>query len=92
MGPGVDLYLANSTNDLRTTTTGELSVQPAALKSARGTDACTADPRTGEMLGAKAVVGLTPWVVQIAMPRASVLATPDRIFATHEHHRAASCS
>ncbi|HEV7704420.1 MAG TPA: HAMP domain-containing sensor histidine kinase [Gemmatimonadaceae bacterium] len=75
MGPGVDLYLANSTNDLRTTTTGELSQQPPALKFAKG-PILYSDARTGEMLGAKAGVGLTPWVVQIAMPRAIVLARP----------------
>jgi signal transduction histidine kinase len=34
------------------------------------------DPATGEMLGAKAAVPMTQWVVQIAMPRAVVLARP----------------
>ncbi|MBK5188185.1 MAG: HAMP domain-containing histidine kinase [Gemmatimonadaceae bacterium] len=75
MGPGVGLYLANSSNDLRTTTTGELSVQPAALKTARG-PVIYRDPTAGEMLGAQAGIPLTPWVVQIAMPRSVVLARP----------------
>jgi signal transduction histidine kinase len=75
MGPGVDLYLANVGNDLRTTTTGELSEQPSALELARG-PVMYRDPDTGEMLGAKAAVPMTPWIVQIAMPRALVLARP----------------
>ena len=75
MGPGVDLYLANIANDLRTTTTGEASVQPAALKTARR-PVMYDDPTTGEMLGANAVVPMTPWVVEIAIPRAVVLARP----------------
>jgi signal transduction histidine kinase len=75
MGPGVDLYLANAGNDLRTTTTGELSTQPAALKLARG-PTMYRDPATGEMLGAKAGIPATPWVVQIAMPRAAMLERP----------------
>jgi len=75
MGPGVDLYLANTGNELRTTTTGQLSVQPPALKSARGPVEYR-DPVTGEMLGAKAAIPLTPWLVQIAMPRAVVYARP----------------
>ena len=75
MGPGVNLYLANTSNDLRTTTTGEFSDQPSALKFARG-PVMYRDPVTGEMLGAKAAVPRTPWVVQIAMPRSAVLARP----------------
>jgi signal transduction histidine kinase len=75
MGPSVELYLANAGNDLRTTTTGQLSAQPAALKSAHG-PVTYRDPVTGEMLGAKAAIPNTPWVVQIAMPRAVVLARP----------------
>jgi signal transduction histidine kinase len=75
MGPGVDLYLANTANDLRTTTTGEASVQPAVLKAAEG-PVMYRDPATGDMLGAKAIVPMTPWTVQIAMPRAEVLASP----------------
>jgi signal transduction histidine kinase len=75
MGPGVDLYLANSGNDLRTTTTGELSQQPQALKAARG-PTMYHDPLTGEMIGAKDAIPATPWVVQIAMPRAAMLARP----------------
>jgi signal transduction histidine kinase len=75
MGPGVDLYLANTSNDLRTTTTGELSQQPSALKFAHG-PVMYRDPVTGEMLGAKAAIPMTQWVIQIAMPRAAVLARP----------------
>ncbi len=75
MGPGLDLYVANTGNELRTTITGELSVQPAALKSARG-PVMYRDPDTGDMLGAKAGIPTTPWVVQIAMPRSVVLAPP----------------
>ncbi|HLB09877.1 MAG TPA: ATP-binding protein [Gemmatimonadaceae bacterium] len=75
MGPGVDLYLANASNDLRTTTTGRLSLQPPALKSARGPIEYR-DSVTGEMLGAKEAIPMTPWLVQIAMPRAAVYARP----------------
>jgi signal transduction histidine kinase len=75
MGPGVDLYLANNSNDLRTTTTGDLSHQPPALKFAHG-PIMYRDPITGEMLGSNASVGLTPWIVEIAMPRAIVLERP----------------
>ena len=75
MGPGVDLYVANTGNELRTTITGELSVQPAALKSGRG-PVLYHDPVTGDMLGAKAGIPTTPWVVQIAVPRSVVLAPP----------------
>ena len=75
MGPGVDLYLANNTNDLRTTTTGEFSQQPSELKLARG-PIMYRDPLTGEMLGAKSSVGLTPWIVEIAMPSVIVLERP----------------
>ncbi|MEP7065228.1 MAG: HAMP domain-containing sensor histidine kinase [Gemmatimonadota bacterium] len=75
MGPGLDMYLANAANDLRTTTTGELSVQPQALKGALG-PVMYRDSGTGEMLGAKAAVPRSPWVVQIAMPRAIVLERP----------------
>jgi signal transduction histidine kinase len=75
MGPSVDLYLANSTNDLRTTTTGELSVQPPALKLASG-PVLYRDSTAGEMLGAKAPIPMTPWVVQIAMPKAVMMARP----------------
>ena len=75
MGPGVDLYLANAGNDLRTTTTGRLSVQPPALKSALGPLEYR-DPVTGDMLGAEEAIPMTPWVVQIAMPRAVVYARP----------------
>ncbi len=75
MGPGLDLYVANTSNDLRTTITGNMSVQPAALKSARG-PVMYRDPVTGEMLGAKAKIPTTPWVVQIAMPRSAVTAPP----------------
>ena len=75
MGPGVNLYLANSTNDFRTTTIGEISRQPPALKLAHG-PTMYSDPLTGEMLGAKAAVPLTTWVVEIAMPRAVVLERP----------------
>jgi len=75
MGPGVNLYLANTSNDLRTTTIGELSSQPPVLKAALG-PVMYRDPITGEMLGAKASVPATSWVVQIAMPRAVVLERP----------------
>jgi signal transduction histidine kinase len=75
MGPGLDLYVANTGNELRTTITGELSVQPAELKSALG-PVTYHDPVTGDMLGAKAGIPTTPWVVQIAMPRSVVLAPP----------------
>lgn len=75
MGPGVDLYLANTGNDLRTTTIGELSSQPPELKAALG-PVMYRDPATGEMLGAKANVPATSWIVQIAMPRSVVLARP----------------
>ena len=75
MGPGLDLYVANTGNKLRTTITGELSAQPAALETARG-PVTYRDPITGEMLGAKATIPTTPWVVEIAMPRASVTAPP----------------
>jgi signal transduction histidine kinase len=75
MGPGLDLYVANTSNNLRTTITGELSVQPAALESERG-PLMYRDPVTGEMLGAKASIPTTPWVVEIAMPRAAVTAPP----------------
>jgi signal transduction histidine kinase len=75
MGRGVDLYLANTGDELRTTTTGELSLQPSALKLARG-PTMYRDAATGEMLGANAAIPTTPWVVQIAMRRAVVLARP----------------
>ena len=75
MGPGVNLYLANTSNDLRTTTIGELSSQPPVLKAALG-PVMYRDPITGEMLGAKASVPATSWVVQIAMPRSVVLERP----------------
>ena len=75
MGPDVDLYLANTSNDLRTTTTGEYSQQPSALKFALG-PVMYRDPATGEMLGAKAAIPMTPWVVEIAMPRAAVMERP----------------
>ena len=75
MGPGVDLYLANTSNDFRTTTIGEISRQPPALKLARG-PTMYSDPQTGDMLGAKTAVPLTPWVVEIAMPRSIVLERP----------------
>lgn len=75
MGPSVDLYLANSVDDLRTTTTGELSEQPSALKGARGPIQYR-DPATGDMLGAKAAIASTPWIVEIAMPRATMLERP----------------
>ena len=75
MGPGLDLYVANTNNKLRTTITGELSAQPAALESARG-PVMYRDPLTGEMLGAKAPIPTTPWVVEIAMPHAAVTAPP----------------
>ncbi|HEY2896457.1 MAG TPA: HAMP domain-containing sensor histidine kinase [Gemmatimonadaceae bacterium] len=78
MGPGLDLYIANTSNELRTTITGDISVQPADLKSAQG-PVLYRDPRTGEMLGAKATIPTTPWVVQIAMPR-SVVSAPPREF------------
>ena len=78
MGPGLDLYVANTGNELRTTITGDISVQPADLKSARG-PVSYRDPGTGDMLGAKAAIPTTPWVVQIAMPR-SVVAAPPREF------------
>ena len=75
MGPGLDLYVANSGNKLRTTITGELSAQPSAMESARG-PVMYRDPITGEMLGAKAAIPTTPWIVEIAMPRAAVTAPP----------------
>ncbi|HMA02206.1 MAG TPA: HAMP domain-containing sensor histidine kinase [Gemmatimonadaceae bacterium] len=75
MGPGVDLYLANTANNLRTTTIGELSSQPPMLKAALG-PVMYRDPLTGEMLGAKASVPATSWIVQIAMRRSVVLARP----------------
>ena len=75
MGPGVDVYLGNEGNDLRTTTTGQLSVRPAALKSAAG-PVIYRERDKGEMLGAKAAIPMTPWLVEIAMPRAVVLARP----------------
>ncbi|MBA2684219.1 MAG: HAMP domain-containing histidine kinase [Gemmatimonadaceae bacterium] len=75
MGPGVDLYLANAGNDLRTTTTGELSQQPAVLKAARG-PVQYHDPATGDMLGAKSPIAAAPWIVEIAMPRATMLERP----------------
>jgi signal transduction histidine kinase len=78
MGPGLDLYVANTGNELRTTITGELSAQPAALKLARG-PVMYRDPVTGDMLGAKAAIPATPWVVQIAMPR-SVMTEPPLAF------------
>jgi signal transduction histidine kinase len=75
MGPGLDLYVANTGNKLRTTITGEMSVQPAALATAQG-PVMYRDPLTGDMLGAKAAIPTTPWVVQIAMPRSVVSAPP----------------
>ena len=78
MGPGLDLYVANTGNTMRTTITGELSAQPAALEAARGS-VTYRDPLTGEMIGAKAAIPTTPWVVEIAMPRAAVT-TPPRAF------------
>lgn len=75
MGPGVDLYLANSGNDFRTTTTGDHSAQPPPVKAARG-PVLYSDPATGEMLGAKTAVLTTPWIVEIAMPRSEMLARP----------------
>jgi signal transduction histidine kinase len=75
MGPSIDLYLANTTNDLRTTTTGELSTQPPALKNASG-PVMYRDSITGEMLGAKTAIPMTPWVVQIAMPQSVMMARP----------------
>jgi signal transduction histidine kinase len=75
MGPGLDLYVANTGNAMRTTITGELSVQPPALASARG-PVMYHDAITGEMLGAKAAIPTTPWVVEIAMPHAAVTAPP----------------
>ena len=73
MGPGIDLFLANATDSLRTTTTGAMSAQPPELKSAAGPIAYR-DSEFGEMLGAKATVAATPWLIEIAMPRAVVLA------------------
>jgi signal transduction histidine kinase len=75
MGPGIGLFVANADNNLRTTTTGQLSVQPPELKSARG-PVVYQDARTGEMLGAKAAIPATPWLIQIAMPRSIVFARP----------------
>ena len=75
MGPGIDLYFANANDSLRTTTTGSLSAQPRELENATG-PVSYRDPATGVMLGAKAAVAATPWVVQIAMPREIVLARP----------------
>jgi len=75
MGPGLDLYIANTGNKLRTTITGEMSVQPAALEQAQG-PVMYRDPVTGDMLGAKAGIPTTPWVVQIAMPRSAVREPP----------------
>src|SRR6185312_3806947 len=75
MGPGLDLYVANTGNTMRTTITGELSAQPAALEAARG-PVTYRDPLTGEMIGAKAPIPTTPWVVEIAMPHAAVTAPP----------------
>ena len=77
-GSGLDLYVANTGDELRTTISGEMSVQPAALKSARG-PVMYRDPGAGDMLGAKAAIPTTPWVVQIAMPR-SVLTEPPLAF------------
>jgi len=73
MGPGIDLFLANATDSLRTTTTGEMSAQPPELESAAGPIAYR-DSVSGEMLGAKATIATTPWLIEIAMPRAVVLA------------------
>jgi signal transduction histidine kinase len=75
MGPGVNLYLANSTDNLRTTTTGDFSAQPPALRDARS-PTLYHDPVTGEMLGAKAAIASAPWAVEIAMPRSTMLASP----------------
>jgi len=75
MGPGIDLYLANSGDSLRTTTTGEMSVQPSELATAAGAVRYR-DRVTGQMLGAQAAVGHTPWLIQIAMPRAIVMVRP----------------
>jgi signal transduction histidine kinase len=75
MGPSVDLYLANSSDNLRTTTTGELSEQPSALKAAHGPIQYR-DPATGDMLGAKAAITNTPWIIEIAMRRATMLERP----------------
>ncbi len=78
MGPGIDLFLANATDSLRTTTTGAMSAQPPELKSATG-PVVYRDRASGEMLGAKATVAGTPWLIEIAMPRATVL-TGTRVF------------